>query len=68
MKKIDSKSESPTKSSDFSILKVFKECFNKSRILGERISLLPPIIAPVYLGIRKVITQERMIIEQQKVF
>ena len=66
-KEFDIKSESPHKGSEVSIISLYKDFYNKPKILGEKTSLLPSIIAPVYLGIRKVVIQERMAVDKLKV-
>jgi hypothetical protein len=65
-KGVDTKSESPSKI-EHSILTLFKEVYTKNRVLGENTSLIPLIIAPAYLGIRKIVTQERMTYDRHKV-
>jgi hypothetical protein len=66
-KDVDARSQSPNKMPDHTILVLFKEYYTKSRILGENTSLIPLIIAPAYLGIRKIVTLERMTFDRHKV-
>jgi uncharacterized GH25 family protein len=62
------KSESPIKPTDFSITSAYKEFFTKQKILGEKTSQIPSIIAPVYFGIRKIFVQEKMVSEKKHLF
>lgn len=60
------KSDSPEKISESHIIHKYKEFYNKTVILGEKMSFIPSIIAPVYLGIRKIIIQSKTKISKQK--
>lgn len=59
-------SESPEKAFESKIISKFKEFYNKSNILGEKMNWIPSIIAPVYLGIRKIIIQEKSKFDEQR--